>query len=123
MKTFLKVFFVIISLYQSNLCWTQTNATYPIKEQYDKRNTDFVDKGYDPCNICPSNIPGNYGDGMSYVLESYIKMYETTKDKAYLIKFIINSICMQENRQDTRGATSDPRWAYDPSMYLDGLII
>ena len=123
MKTFYKTLLAIIILYQSNLCFAQNNATYPIKEQYDKRNTDFVDNGYDPCNISPSNIPDTYGDGMSYVLESYMKMYETTKDKAYLIKFIINSICMHENRQDVLGTTNDPRWGYDPSMYQDGLII
>ena len=121
MKTFLKILLAIITLSQNNLCSAQSNATYPIKEQYDKHNTDFVDNVYNPCNISPSNIPNTYGDGMSYVLESYIKMYETTKDKAYLIKFIINSICMQENRQDTRGVTSNPRWTY--GMYQDGLII
>lgn len=60
---------------------------------------------------------------MSYILESYIRMYETTNDKAYLIKFIISAINIQENRQDTRGVTTEPRWSWDGSIYLDGLII
>jgi hypothetical protein len=51
MKTLFKILLAIILLYQGNLCVAQSNPTYPIKEQYDKRNTDFVDNGYDPCNI------------------------------------------------------------------------
>lgn len=115
------------------------NSTYQIKEQYDKHQKTFIENGsYNPCDIgndyvAISNV---YGDGMSYVLESYIRMYETTKDKAYLIKFILNAICMHEHRRDKLGIDTDPTWAcktccdntpYDgvgpPCMYHDGNII
>lgn len=122
MKKHIKILLIHLILCLNNLSWGQNYSTYQIKEQYDKHNNFLVDIGYHPCNISPSNIADSYGDGMSYVLESYIKMYQTTKDKAYLIKFINNSICIFENRKDDLGISTEPRWG-NSSMYQDGLIM
>ncbi len=40
-------------------------------------------------------IGSTYGDGTAFVLESYLHMYETTGDLAYLFKFINRAICIQ----------------------------
>lgn len=133
MKNILNLFLGLIFLWQSNnFSIAQSNATYSIKEQYDKRQNTFIENGsYNPCNVgsVPKDISDLYGDGMSYVLESYIRMYETTKDKAYLIKFILDAICMHEHRRDVLGIDSDPTWGCKSCcngqicMYHDGLII
>lgn len=52
-------------------------------------------------------------------------MYKATGDKAYLYKFILQSLCMMENRHDLNASAinNDPRWSFDPQMYQDGYII
>jgi hypothetical protein len=76
-------------------------------------NIDFVTKynevgatrfGF-KTGVYPSNVPNTYyvdlstqilaansGDGTAYVLESLLRMYETTKDKAYLYEFIRHAL-------------------------------
>lgn len=70
------------------------------------------------------NIAALFGDGMARILEGYITMYQITGDKAYLYKFVLQSLCIIEERPDySIDNTKQPRWAYDPFMYLDGQII
>jgi hypothetical protein len=48
-------------------------------------------------------------------------MYKTTKDKAYLYKFMLQSMCMLENRHDIAHVNNEPRWG--DLTYEDGYII
>ena len=121
LKLFILTFIFCYSLINNSL-FSQL-ISLNIQQQYDEIVTEFVDVRYNPCNITQKNIPEVYGDGMSYILESYLIMYQSTKDENYLLRFINQVICMQENRQDSRGFSLHPRWAVDPSMYHDGLIL
>jgi len=104
----------------------------PVKEEYDLYNADEVSKHH-VCTIQPSeydddgvDVDGNtFGDGMSKVLEGYIALYKATGDKAYLYKFILQSLCIMENRHDLNPAAdnSEPRWASGRQMYQDGYIL
>ncbi len=139
MRYFLKDLIIIwIILLFPILCFPQNISPFTIKEQYDKRQKSLIENG--PFNTClvgnnTETISSTYGDGVSYILESYLKMYDSTKDKAYLIKFILNTICMHEHRLDVLGtySVSEPRWACKDCpdengnpvdyQYHDGLII
>lgn len=116
------VYLFFLLLLNTLISYTQTDLAVQIKRQFDSLSSDFIDRVYSPCSISVENIPYIYGDGMSYILEAYLNLYETTHEKDYLIKFINYAICMQENRQDVRGISPNPRWTIDPMMYHDGLI-
>lgn len=95
-------------------------STLKIKEEFDLFNTLQVNV-YDPCGIPANNDQDIFGDGMSKILDGYITMYQTTRDKAYLIKFVIQSLCIMENRHDYAGINSQLGWS--EHMYQDGYII
>ena len=102
-----------------------------VKEKYDFFNSllygDYL------CTWHPSEYRDDgvdkdgalFGDGTSKILEGYVAMYKTTGDKAYLYKFIIESLCIMENRHDInpQADNNQPRWAVDPQMYHDGNIL
>jgi hypothetical protein len=48
-------------------------------------------------DLSTQNYAGNAGNGTAYVLESLLRMYETTKDKAYLYEFIRHALELQIN--------------------------
>ena len=61
--------------------------TFPIKERYDYEKGIYAAySNYDDVNNPEQQF--NSTEGLGYVLESLIEAYKTTKDKAYLIKFI-----------------------------------
>jgi uncharacterized protein YyaL (SSP411 family) len=62
----------------------QNRADYPVKEQYEKLT-------YNESYYYDNEAFKAFGDNYSYRLESMIRMYETTGDKAYLIKFVITN--------------------------------
>lgn len=97
----------------------------PAKEEYDFYNSIKINIYYRPCVVGPNNDADIFGDGMSKILEGYISMYAATSDKAYLYKFVMQSMCMVENRQDlnSEADNSEPRWSFDPQMYQDGYIL
>ena len=131
MKKIIITLLAITILCQSNVCLAQDFASFPIKEQYDKHQQTLVLNGsLNPCNVNhePCAISNNYGDGNAFILESYIKMYETTGDKAYLLKFVLDAICMQEHRRDFVGIEYTPSWGGyccdgNKCLYHDGNII
>ncbi len=118
----MKHLFVLLSTAISFFSFGQNYENIAIKEKYDILNQQLI-ASYSTCTIDPNNDAKTFGDGLSKVLEGYIIMYKTTKDKAYLYKFIIQSICVMENRHDFVGINSDPRWSWEPLMYEDGYII
>ena len=65
-----------------------------IKEQYD-RLMPMVHQHYDYHDLSTKDDHDCLGDGMSYILASLLNMYEATKDKAYLIKFIQECILIE----------------------------
>jgi len=112
----------------------QNNADYPVKEQYDFTLYN-LESGphYSACDvpINAASISNDYGDYWSYIMESELRMYETTMDKAYLIKFVLDAICIHEHRRDEAWINlgENPTWACEeecdqgPSPYHDGSII
>ena len=106
-----------------------------VKEEYDLFSTIMVNN-YSPQNKYYTkdfdtnhtkndiNTITTFGEGIARILESYITMYETTKDKAYLYKFLFQSLCIIEERPDhSLDSTKAPRWSFDPMIYLDGIIL
>lgn len=109
---------LIISL---NIGFSQKYKDYCVKEEYDYFNRQLIAK-YHPQDSIHNLNDVLYGDGMAHILEGYLTMYETTKDKAYLYKYLIQSLNILKNRHDFRKVDSNiPRWDNTPSsLYLTG---
>ncbi len=110
---------VLSFLFQIQSLFSQYE-NYPVKEKYDQLNVPAVEE-YSPCTISSIGDEEAFGNGHCHILEGYITMYETTGDKAYLYKFIFQSLCMMENRHDYAGVELSPRWS--DNMYLNGNIV
>jgi hypothetical protein len=92
-----------------------------IKEEFDYYNRlRVLSAAYQPCSISPNSDHEIFGDHMANILEGYITMYQTTGDKAYLYKFILETLCMMENRHDYAQITSNACWS--DFMYHNGNI-
>lgn len=113
----------------------QDRSQYPVKEQYDRYEKEYVETVLHPCDMNATDpialageIEGTFGNGLAPVMESYIHMYETTGDLAYLYRFVDRAICMQEYRWDRLGIHdpgllwvlalqgydfTQPRWSLD----------
>ncbi len=117
----MKVFLYTLTFMFANMLnlLAQSNNSLPIKEEFDIYNANNV-AGYQLCTLNPNSDEEYYGGGMSYILEGYISMYKATGDKAYLYKFVIQSLCVMENRHDYAGINTEPRWS--ENMYQDGNI-
>jgi hypothetical protein len=106
--------------FHSLLTFGQQFGQLPLKEDYDRYTQQLV-KNYKPCTISTEKDHTVFGDGMAYVLDGYLTMYETTQDKDYLFKFINQSACILENRHDLAGISNEPRWG--DITYEEGNII
>ena len=120
-------FLVALSCFQIN---TQSQSL-PLKEEYDTYNHHRVTSTFynnaipptlDTYNPCYKDFQSDatiFGDGMAKVLEGYIVMFEATGDKAYLNKFVLQSLCIMENRHDfnTPFCKNEPRWV-DEDKYI-----
>jgi len=96
---------------------------YPIKEQYDYIHSKAVFNGNygGILNYLEMTNPLSgyeYGEQLGFVLESYINMYKTTGDKAYLIKFINEALLIMSWRNTDYKFTND-----DGYQYMNGLIL
>jgi hypothetical protein len=123
----MKKYLFLIYLFPIYLC-SQNYENVKVKEYYDA-NLESVNENVMPAPlmeflVADGNNDDLFGDRISKVLSSLLTMYETTGDKAYLIKFIQESICMQEMRQDTRGESNRPIWNWQSlnAFYQDGLV-
>lgn len=117
MRKLILIFSAII-LYGS----LKAQSSLPIKEQYDYLHTKavFNNTHTGVLNYLLASNPFSgyeYGEQLGYVLESYLNMYKTTKDKAYLIKFINLSLTIMAWRQ------TDYRFSIDGNVYMDGLLL
>ncbi len=116
-RSFLLLLFPFITV----IVHAQTYDQFNVKEEYDYFNANLMSR-YKPFDSITNLKDNVYGDGMGYVLEGYITMYETTKDKDYLYKFVMQSLSIMKNRHDFRGVDYlIPRWdTSTSSMYLTG---
>jgi len=112
--------------------------TLPIKEKFDFLSIKGSVGSYTRTSL---NDESDYGDGFCKILEGYISMYEVTKDKAYLYRFIVESLKIMSTRHDNYYTSSPtdnlPRWTYkysasytsnglldlSSSNYIDGYIV
>lgn len=107
----------------------QSYSAYNVKEKYDDLNRKAI-APYHYDSVEPDNDEGVFGEGMSKVLEGYLSMYKATRDKAYLYKFVLQSLCVIENRHDIQkqynnyNVTDEPKWMGDENFFQgDGLIL
>ncbi len=103
----------------------QNYDTISVKEDFDAYN-DYLVQKHKICTISPNGDAFVFGDGMSKVLEGYLDIYDATGDKAYLYKFVMQSLCIVENRNDINpeSLVSTPKWTESTtSTYADGYII
>lgn len=96
------------------------------REMYDKTKAMVV-TSYMGSN---GNDTDNYGDGISYFLESSLVMYELTQDEKYIKEFVTISNEVMSYRDDFRHVNQQkPYWStysrncYGPITYQTGLII
>ena len=69
--------------------------TYPIKETYDQ----ILERYYaENSGLDYNNSANAWWAGWDPILSSYLKMFEATKDKAYLNKFVKHSYGLQMRR-------------------------
>jgi len=129
MKKIYRIFLILF--FYTSLLYGQSYQSLRIKEEFDLFNSLIINNSYQPCNISPNNDVEVFGDGMSKILDGYITMYKATLDKAYMYKFVIQSLCMMKNRHDFANISNEPRWGcgnccangISDCMYLDGYII
>jgi hypothetical protein len=112
MKTY---FFILLAvIISANSIHSQN--TFPIKEHYDKIHSVRID----PFKVYTNT---HYtGDVLSWGLSSYIRMYEATKDKAFLVRFINLIIKIQKARQDefhSGNSSYPPKWTLDSDNDCD----
>lgn len=110
----------LVILVSCSFSQAQMYDSLSIKEDYDRLNARLVEI-YNPCGISTDNDHTVFGDGMSHLMDGYITMYKTTGDKAYLYKFMLQSLCILENRHDLAGIGLEPRWG--DLTYEDGYIV
>lgn len=80
---------------------------YPIKESYDNLDNFYsYQDGRD--YTVPANRPECFFS-WGFTLHSYLVMYETTKDKAYLNKFVKHAYSLQT----LRGTSDFPYWSFE----------
>ena len=115
------IFLLLIVQCSIYMVHAQTYDQFSVKEEYDYYNASLIAR-YKPFDSITRLNDEVYGDGMSHILDSYITMYETTSDKAYLYKFVMQSLSIVKNRHDFRGVDDGiPRWDNSSSsMYLTG---
>jgi hypothetical protein len=132
MKALKLITALVIGIIHTQFIYCQT--PYSIKEQYDMIDVEspLMDAGYLDATVPyytdqGTGLSARLGDRASYIMTSYMRMYKTTKDKAYLIKFI--NLCLKvqslkmENNQSNNPPGDAPIWANEASMYHNGLIL
>lgn len=118
MKTIYKM--VYFALMLNTILYAQNYNVLKIKEHYDFLNAALITY-QTPFNTPADSDESTFGDVMNAVLEGYITMYQTTKDKAYLYKFVSQSLCIMKNRNDYSGELPNaPIWS--TLYYQNGYI-
>jgi len=126
MKARQKFKILLLVLFYPGLAYSQVYDTLCIKEDYDFYAENLVFNNYKLCSVHPDKDWNIFGDGVSKILDGYIDVYLATNDKAYLYKFVHQSLCIIENRNDLNpeAAAKTPKWTETTSStYTDGYII
>ncbi len=119
-------YFLILVLFLPGTLSAQTYDSLCVKEDYDFYTENVVFNGYKLCTLHPDKDWNIFGDGVSKVIDGYIDVYLATKDKAYLYKFVHQSLCIIENRNDINpeATAKTPKWSESTSStYVDGYVI
>ncbi len=85
----------------------------PVKEHFDKIHAVRVDPYQ---SYADPFITGNL---LSWVLAAYMRMYQATGDKAYLIKFVNQCVRIQAGRQDALhpgNSAYPPKWTLESDL-------
>ncbi|HOK37627.1 MAG TPA: hypothetical protein P5538_07620 [Bacteroidales bacterium] len=118
------IFILLLNILGLQSFSQNTFESINIKEDFDYYNWDWPRK-YSLYTIDPNKDWNTFGDGLSKVLDGFIDLFIATKDKAYLYKFILQSLCIIENRNDINpyAEARTPKWTEtDQSTYADGYI-
>lgn len=99
----------------------------PVKEQYDHMTHKQPHGAYSGVisYIVDNSNPWSgyrYGEQVGYFLEGYLRMYETTKDKAYLIRFINLSLTAMAWRNSDFYFTGESV-GDDEVPYMNGVLL
>ncbi len=114
-------------LFDSTSIKSQSFQTLQIKEFHDDMGEFQMDMNY--YSPLTSLTKASALEPMSYKLESYIRMYQTTRDKAYLYKFIKHIIKIQSLRGTysgsftCEGCADHGALSWSPSFYQNGIIL
>lgn len=117
MKIHYLLFFILLSF----LNWGRSQSPLAIKEHYDYTHSKVAFNGVysgivEYIEYSNPLSEGAYGEQLGYVLESYINMYKTTKDKAYLIKFINKTLQIMSWRNTNYRFN-------DQHFYMNGILL
>jgi hypothetical protein len=98
----------------------KSQSNIEIKEQYDYTHSKALYNGTysGVLSYIESTSPLNqyaYGEQLGFALESHINMYKTTGDKAYLIKFINQSLIIISWR--------NTNYKFNSYLYMDGVLL
>ncbi len=124
-KKGLLIFMFIIFCHRVVIGQTSSYESLRIKELYDyvfqKLDYGNGNKGLENY-VRYTNPYSNYGYGeqWGYLLESYLVMYKTTKDKGYLVRFINEMLRIMAWRNENYLFNTDGKTYY---AYQDGLLL
>lgn len=116
MKLFIKVILTLLLINTKfSLAQTEPKGKYDDVDFYSLDPFTFI-------NLSATNDNGSIGDNQSYQLLSLVNMYQTTGDRAYLIKCIKYSFRLMEVR-NTSHLWSEINKMYSTRFYQDALIV
>lgn len=126
MKFLKHIFLVFVLSFILIFSKAQSYDSISLKEDFDFYSELLVFDTYNLCSLDPNKDWNIFGDGISKIIDGYIDMYLTTKDKAYLYKFIHQSLCIVRNRNDIHpeAIAKTPKWTEtEMSTYTDGYVL
>ncbi len=126
MRKLLLKYSLIIILSVPTIVSAQDYDSLCVKEDYDFYTENIIFGSYKLCTLSPNEDWNIFGDGVSKIIDGYIDVYLATKDKAYLYKFVHQSMCIIENRNDINpeATAKTPKWSEGTSStYVDGYVL
>ncbi len=125
MNLFPKVFiflFFIFTLFFVKKSFSQSYSTLKIKEEFDLFESQ-------KSNLIHPFVLDTIHDedkiyGISFLIDAYLNMYKTTKDKSYLYMCIFQTLRIMEVRHDYANINNEKRWVGSRyRVFLDGYIL
>ncbi|HRH68396.1 MAG TPA: hypothetical protein PLB89_02705 [Flavobacteriales bacterium] len=114
---------LMLAMFSTEAIAQQSYQSGRLKEAFDYRNREkMYVQWHDLLVPWQEYDDDTYGDGISYTLEAYVSMFEATRDKAYLYKFVVESLRALRDRHDyAQLYGGNPYWAEPTTLhYLNG---